>query len=477
MDKGVIKLQKVGIWTIYFSIYYIDPKDGRTKDGKFGIVRKYESAKPENIMQAIANSIYYSVEYAKDMISVDTRIKISKIEWSTNASMIEVTKSEFYGIAEKKYSMKIKIDDYYPSEDDLEISYKSEEIFEAMDCCICCGRKEGPYSDAKLVACKGCPELICQYCNLEELGCKMCHKEDDLSFESPPVNYTNRDIIKKIKDEYYSDVPFEGFRRYSPKEEKLVSKFIEGYRMGEWEDWDEFIKTLDKEEEYVEEGYIEEDPRLMPYSDEDDLPDMTPYDEHLYVYEPFMDLYPDNQWEDMDWRNRMDDVYRDWGKKRWLSGVAYNEDWDDDDEFPFDEEEIYDAEMTKDGKDYVSRKIATIMRDWKKTGKIGNSSPKDSKTAQRQAIAVAFSMAARKGFKGTKKAEEDLYYFDDITKKHGIISNKLLLGSLAVMLSIASIGNMMVKTAVNVKKLSSEDELVKSKVGCGCGCKKKGGCN
>lgn len=315
MDKGVIKLQKVGIWTIYFSIYYIDPKDGRTKDGKFGIVRKYESAKPENIMQAIANSIYYSVEYAKDMISVDTSIKISKIEWSTKASMIEVTKSEFYGIAEKKYSMKIKIDDYYPSEDDLEISYKSEEIFEAMDCCICCGRKEGPYSDAKLVACKGCPELICQYCNLEELGCKMCHKEDDLSFE---------------------------------------------------------------------------------------------------------------------------------------------------------------ADMTKDGKDYVSRKIATIMRDWKKTGKIGNSSPKDSKTAQRQAIAVAFSMAARKGFKGTKKAEEDLYYFDDITKKHGIISNKLLLGSLAVVLSIASIGNMMVKTAVNAKELRVEEN---TESGCGCGCKKKGGCN
>ena len=212
----------------------------------------------------------------------------------------------------------------------------------------------------------------------------------------------------------------------------------------------------------------------MPYSDEDDLPDMTPYDEHLYVYEPFMDLYPDNQWEDMDWWNRMDDVYRDWGEKRWLSGVAYNEDWDDDDEFPFDEEEIYDAEMTKDGKDYVSRKIATIMRDWKKTGKIGNSSPKDSKTAQRQAIAVAFSMAARKGFKGTKKAEEDLYYFDDITKKHGIISNKLLLGSLAVVLSIASIGNMMVKTAVNAKELRVEEN---TESGCGCGCKKKGGCN
>ena len=29
------------------------------------------------------------------------------------------------------------------------------------------------YSDAKLVACKGCPELVCQYCNLEELGCKI----------------------------------------------------------------------------------------------------------------------------------------------------------------------------------------------------------------------------------------------------------------------------------------------------------------
>jgi len=70
------------------------------------------------------------------------------------------------------------------------------------------------------------------------------------------------------------------------------------------------------------------------------------------------------------------------------------------------EAESFEADMTKQGKDFVSKKIATIMRDWKKTGKIGNSTPKDAKAAQQQAIAVAFSMAARKGFKGVKKGAE-----------------------------------------------------------------------
>ena len=46
---------------------------------------------------------------------------------------------------------------------------------------------------------------------------------------------------------------------------------------------------------------------------------------------------------------------------------------------------------------YVSNKIKKIMRDWKKSGKIGTSTPKTSKAAQRQAIAVAYSFAERRG--------------------------------------------------------------------------------
>jgi len=137
------------------------------------------------------------------------------------------------------------------------------------------------------------------------------------------------------------------------------------------------------------------------------------------------------------------------------------------------EAESFEADMTKQGKDFVSKKIATIMRDWKKTGKIGNSTPKNAKAAQQQAIAVAFSMAARKGFKGTKRAEDEGYYMDSVAKEHGFISNKLLLGSLAVILSMATISNMMVKTVVSAKDLRAED----SEEDCGCGCKGKGGCN
>jgi hypothetical protein len=54
--------------------------------------------------------------------------------------------------------------------------------FEA-DNCIECGRKEGPYSDTKLVACKGCPELTCQHCNLGDKGCKFCFGKDKYQAE------------------------------------------------------------------------------------------------------------------------------------------------------------------------------------------------------------------------------------------------------------------------------------------------------
>lgn len=56
-------------------------------------------------------------------------------------------------------------------------SRKRAESFEA-DNCIECGRKEGPYSDTKLVACKVCPELCCQHCFMEDEGCKFCFGKD-----------------------------------------------------------------------------------------------------------------------------------------------------------------------------------------------------------------------------------------------------------------------------------------------------------
>ena len=52
--------------------------------------------------------------------------------------------------------------------------------------------------------------------------------------------------------------------------------------------------------------------------------------------------------------------------------------------------------MSKAQKRWVSDKIKTIMRDWKQTGRIGNSRPTTTKAAQRQAIAVAYSMATKR---------------------------------------------------------------------------------
>jgi len=71
----------------------------------------------------------------------------------------------------------------YPHKNEawLDIKYDAES-FEA-DSCIECGRKEGPYSDTKLVACKGCPELTCQHCDLGDKGCKFCFGKDKYQAE------------------------------------------------------------------------------------------------------------------------------------------------------------------------------------------------------------------------------------------------------------------------------------------------------
>ncbi len=51
----------------------------------------------------------------------------------------------------------------------------------------------------------------------------------------------------------------------------------------------------------------------------------------------------------------------------------------------------------------VSTKISTIMADYEKTGKIGNSRPKNKAAAMKQAIAVAYSICAREYKKGGKR--------------------------------------------------------------------------
>tara|TARA_R110002020_G_scaffold240772_1_gene453861 strand:+ start:21924 stop:25925 length:4002 start_codon:yes stop_codon:yes gene_type:complete len=67
------------------------------------------------------------------------------------------------------------IDGFQPSK--FSVMGNRAESFEA-DSCRECGRKEGPYSDTVLIACRGCPELSCQHCLDEENnGCAFCIKK------------------------------------------------------------------------------------------------------------------------------------------------------------------------------------------------------------------------------------------------------------------------------------------------------------
>lgn len=43
----------------------------------------------------------------------------------------------------------------------------------------------------------------------------------------------------------------------------------------------------------------------------------------------------------------------------------------------------------------ISKNIGTLIRDYKKSGKIGTSRPKSAKAAQKQAIAIAFAKAGK----------------------------------------------------------------------------------
>jgi hypothetical protein len=49
-------------------------------------------------------------------------------------------------------------------------------------------------------------------------------------------------------------------------------------------------------------------------------------------------------------------------------------------------------------RDWISDKIRTIMKEYKKTGMVGRSTPINKRMAQKQAIAIAYSMAHRENF-------------------------------------------------------------------------------
>ena len=77
---------------------------------------------------------------------------------------------------------------------------KKSELFKA-DSCRECGRKEGAYSDTKLIACPVCPELSCQHCFMDEKGCKFCFGKEAETFEAPQ----RFDYGKIIYDTFYGD--------------------------------------------------------------------------------------------------------------------------------------------------------------------------------------------------------------------------------------------------------------------------------
>lgn len=51
----------------------------------------------------------------------------------------------------------------------------------------------------------------------------------------------------------------------------------------------------------------------------------------------------------------------------------------------------------------ISKNIGTLIRDYRKKGKIGASRPKSAAAARRQAVAIAYSMAGKSRRKRKKR--------------------------------------------------------------------------
>lgn len=53
--------------------------------------------------------------------------------------------------------------------------------------------------------------------------------------------------------------------------------------------------------------------------------------------------------------------------------------------------------------DFISDKISVIMREYDETGMVGRSTPRTRRKAQKQAVAIAYSMADRQIFAATER--------------------------------------------------------------------------
>ena len=52
--------------------------------------------------------------------------------------------------------------------------------------------------------------------------------------------------------------------------------------------------------------------------------------------------------------------------------------------------------------DFISDKISVIMKEFDETGMVGRSAPRNRRKAQKQAVAIAYSMADRQTFAATE---------------------------------------------------------------------------
>jgi hypothetical protein len=68
----------------------------------------------------------------------------------------------------------------------------------------------------------------------------------------------------------------------------------------------------------------------------------------------------------------------------------------------------------------ISKNIETEMKQYKKTGKIGTSKPKNKKKAQKQATAIAFSKAKKTKKKTLAKESFDNYITDLLKESMGL---------------------------------------------------------
>jgi len=119
----------------------------------------------------------------------------------------------------------------------------------AADICRDCGRKEGNYSDTKLVSCNSCHELSCQHCLFTQ-GCAWCQKTETFNTQLSDTNTMHSEDTSDSRP-FFNPKGIEPYDLSEQPSGSEVSYSSENWR-DHMDDWEEYESKLIEEQAKLE---------------------------------------------------------------------------------------------------------------------------------------------------------------------------------------------------------------------------------